>query len=160
MSEELKQRAEFENALGNGYDYTKEPDAWARPRYKQTHIEAMFNGWQLARRTPDTSAKQYSAEDVAVLMREQRKFIKSLGFDPDNLPADEIEHYEQCSCCGNFARMEAKHDSAAELVRELVSGLEQIASADLPQWVEELTYTLKTKAEQWLKKEGGANGED
>ncbi len=99
------------------------------------------------------SAREARGSDTSA---EQRKFIESLGFDPDNLPTDEVEHYEQCLCCGNFARMEAKHDSAVELVRELV-----LRAKEMETEMEYNGFTLTpnqsnaiTKAAQWLKNRG------
>lgn len=169
MSEELKQRAEFENALGNGYDYTKEPDAWARPRYKQTHIEAMFNGWQLARRTPDTSAK-VDVEAVATAI--------SKHMDACNLWEDlrSCEPAVLGGICAGLARaalaaLQAPRSdtSAVELVRALISDLRtnritfsamsmycDVCNTRTPSGSQEQhrDNCLFTKVEQWLKKQG------
>lgn len=51
------EREKFEAALGKGYDFTLKDDAWARPIYAMSHIEAMYQGWLLHARTSLPSAQ-------------------------------------------------------------------------------------------------------
>ena len=66
-------RSEFEQAMGQGFDFSLTPDAWGRPAYLHSHIEAMFAGWKLAKRggTEDSCFEAWFLKKNAMPRMEQ-----------------------------------------------------------------------------------------
>lgn len=111
MTNSTQDREAFEKACGRGYDYTLEPDAWTRPRYKMTHIEAMFQGWLLyARAQPEPAAG-----DAVELLEEAFLWIRELR-EGVNKWCDPMEY------CGVHARLE-NLESWANRARAAISAL-------------------------------------
>jgi len=96
--------------------------------------------------------KRYSAEDFAILQKPLRKFIKSLGFDPDNLPDDEVSHMETCHCCQAFLRMEQERDMYKNLHEGAAIGNQVFYRNNklYRAFHEHLCHLAKQKRGEWL----------